>query len=440
MASNMMMGYMEQSQKATLMSGAWGKKYFILARVGEGIALSSYKTEAEGLKNPDKFKARINLNGETTVRRIARDRFTLTADDGAVLTVRTGTKDDSDQWVAALQAVLQSLYAGDVAVQAAAPEPAAASAAASAATTGAVGGAPPFKAGLSGVFGAVDADKPPPAPGSVLAATEYAADALDCFGGGEEDAPVEWSAGGGGDGGGGGDDDYDDEEEEGGGEGGDAVGNAKEYLDELDSGASWGEVMDMLDEDIADVNNPGCDAARGTAIKAFLKAQRPGAEAEHAEERTENAKHLARALADGEPCPVCYNAFADPIALSPCGHTFCKSCIAQAVLRKPSGAECPLCRTAICKADASRLGGAITALKAKAKAGAPAGGSSGGDGSSSSSGGGALAALRAKAAGPAAAAPAAPWMCSTCTMQNEPPAVVCAACETAKPAMRRDDL
>ncbi|KAF9974542.1 hypothetical protein BGZ73_002025 [Actinomortierella ambigua] len=42
-------------------------------------------------------------------------------------------------------------------------------------------------------------------------------------------------------------------------------------------------------------------------------------------------------------CTICYEYFTDPVS-SPCGHTFCRDCIRQAMEVNPG---CPLCRTAI---------------------------------------------------------------------------------------------
>jgi hypothetical protein len=40
-------------------------------------------------------------------------------------------------------------------------------------------------------------------------------------------------------------------------------------------------------------------------------------------------------------CPLCLKLFLEPISL-PCGHTFCRGCLGQAISLH---AHCPLCRT-----------------------------------------------------------------------------------------------
>lgn len=40
-------------------------------------------------------------------------------------------------------------------------------------------------------------------------------------------------------------------------------------------------------------------------------------------------------------CNLCYCLLYDPVSI-PCGHTFCRKCLAQALNSKPN---CPMCRT-----------------------------------------------------------------------------------------------
>lgn len=47
--------------------------------------------------------------------------------------------------------------------------------------------------------------------------------------------------------------------------------------------------------------------------------------------------------AAGDQCPICHDAFAEPMRLS-CTHIFCEACVATWFDREPT---CPLCRALV---------------------------------------------------------------------------------------------
>ncbi len=49
-------------------------------------------------------------------------------------------------------------------------------------------------------------------------------------------------------------------------------------------------------------------------------------------------------IAPADDCPICLDAMDVPIT-TPCGHTFCTTCLEQA--KETCGDSCPLCRTSL---------------------------------------------------------------------------------------------
>ena len=104
-------GWMEKTPQSksglasvTLLSTAdrWQRRFFVLSRVSHvRCVLSYYKTDAEYKTHPEKFKGRMVLIPTATVRRVARDSFTVASEEFR-LTVRAGSMRDADTWIAAL--------------------------------------------------------------------------------------------------------------------------------------------------------------------------------------------------------------------------------------------------------------------------------------------------------------------------------------------------